>query len=138
MKLIDTEYFKSWEITNSTKAKENNIDNTPTEDEIINNLNHTLQRLNTIREGYGKPIIISSGYRCPELNELVGGAKDSKHLTGLAVDLKWDKDLVEYIIDNCSFDKLIREKSGNVKWIHIQFRKDISTERNLIYYITNI
>lgn len=138
MKLIDTEYFKSWEITNSTKAKENNIDNTPTEDEIINNLNHTLQRLNTIREGYGKPIIISSGYRCPELNKLVGGAKDSKHLTGLAVDLKWDKDLVEYIIDNCSFDKLIREKSGNVKWIHIQFRKDISTERNLIYYITNI
>lgn len=138
MKLIDTEYFKSWEITNSTKAKENNIDNTPTEDEIINNLNHTLQRLNTIREGYGKPIIISSGYRCPELNELVGGAKDSKHLTGLAVDLKWDKDLVEYIIDNFSFDKLIREKSGNVKWIHIQFRKDISTERNLIYYITNI
>lgn len=135
MKLIDTEYFKSWEITNSTKAKENNIDNTPTEDEIINNLNHTLQRLNTIREGYGKPIIISSGYRCPELNELVGGAKDSKHLTGLAVDLKWDKDLVEYIIDNFSFDKLIREKSGNVKWIHIQFRKDISTERNLIYYI---
>lgn len=138
MKLIDTEYFKSWEITNSTKAKENNIDNTPTEDEIINNLNHTLQRLNAIREGYGKPITISSGYRCPELNELVGGAKDSKHLTGLAVDLKWDKDLVEYIIDNFSFDKLIREKSGNVKWIHIQFRKDISTERNLIYYITNI
>lgn len=135
MKLIDTEYFKSWEITNSTKAEENNIDNTPTEDEIINNLNHTLQRLNAIREGYGKPIIISSGYRCPELNELVGGAKDSKHLTGLAVDLKWDKDLVEYIIDNFSFDKLIREKSGNVKWIHIQFRKDISTERNLIYYI---
>lgn len=135
MKLIDTEYFKSWEIVSSTKAKENNIDNTPTEDEIINNLNHTLQRLNAIREGYGKPIIISSGYRCPELNELVGGAKDSKHLTGLAVDLKWDKDLVEYIIDNCSFDKLIREKSGNVKWIHIQFRKDISTERNLIYYI---
>lgn len=136
MKLIDTEYFKSWEITNSTKAKENNIDNTPTEDEIINNLNHTLQRLNAIREGYGKPITISSGYRCPELNELVGGAKDSKHLTGLAVDLKWDKDLVEYIIDNFSFDKLIREKSGNVKWIHIQFRKDISTERNLIYYIS--
>lgn len=135
MKLIDTEHFKSWEITNSTKAKENNIDNTPTEDEIINNLNHTLQRLNAIREGYGKPIIISSGYRCPELNELVGGAKDSKHLTGLAVDLKWDKDLVEYIIDNFSFDKLIREKSDNVKWIHIQFRKDISTERNLIYYI---
>lgn len=135
MKLIDTEYFKSWEIVNSTKAEENNIDNTPTEDEIINNLNHTLQRLNAIREGYGKPIIISSGYRCPELNELVGGAKDSKHLTGLAVDLKWDTDLVEYIIDNFSFDKLIREKSGNVKWIHIQFRKDISTERNLIYYI---
>lgn len=135
MVINSTKHFKGSEITYSYKAEENGIDNTPTDDEIINNLNHTLQRLNAIREGYGKPIIISSGYRCPELNELVGGAKNSKHLTGLAVDLKWDVDLVEYLIENCSFDKLIREKSGNVKWIHIQFRKDISTERNLIYYI---
>lgn len=135
MELNDTEYFKKKEIINSIVAEENNLDNNPTDDEIINNLNHTLQRLNEIREGYGKPITISSGYRCPELNKLVGGVENSKHLTGLAVDLVWDSDLVEYIIGNCKFDKLIREKSGNTKWIHIQFKEDITKERNLIYYI---
>lgn len=135
MKLIDTKYFKGWEITYSYVAEQNNIDNTPTDETIIDNLNYTLQRLNDIREGYGKPIVISSGYRCDELNEKVGGANDSKHKNGLGVDLKWDSDLVNYMIDNCSFDKLIREKSGNTKWIHVQFNKDISTERHLVYYI---
>lgn len=135
MKLIDTKYFKGWEITYSYVAEQNNIDNTPTDETIIDNLNYTLQRLNGIREGYGKPIIISSGYRCDELNEKVGGVNDSKHKNGLGVDLKWDSDLVNYMIDNCSFDKLIREKSGNTKWIHVQFNKDISAERHLVYYI---
>lgn len=129
----NTKHFKSWEITYSYVAEQNEIDNTPTDETIIENLNYTLQRLEEIREGYNKPIVISSGYRCPELNELVKGVKDSKHLTGLAVDLKWDSDLVEYLIENCSFDKLIREKSGKTKWIHLQFRKD--NERNLVISI---
>lgn len=128
-----TKHFKSWEITYSYVAEQNNIDNTPTDETIIENLNYTLQRLEEIREGYNKPIVISSGYRCEELNKLVGGVDDSKHLTGLAVDLKWDSDLVEYLIENCSFDKLIREKSGKTKWIHLQFRKN--NERNLVISI---
>lgn len=47
-------------------------------------------KLDEIREGYGKPIIINSGYRSPELNKAVGGVVQSYHQKGLAVDIKWD------------------------------------------------
>lgn len=136
MKLNDTKYFKVDEFLRSETADKLGIDNTPTDETIIDNINYSLTRLNEIRESYGKPIIISSGYRCQALNEAVGGVKDSKHQEGLAVDLKWDPKLLEFITDNMQFDKLIREKSGKTRWIHIQFRRDRETERNLIYSIS--
>ena len=135
MVINNTKHFNSWEITYSYVAEQNNIDNNPTDETIIDNLNYTLQRLEEIREGYGKPIYINSGYRCDELNEKVGGVNDSKHRLGLAVDLKWDSDLVEYLINNCSFDKLIKEKSCKTKWIHLQFKRDRSKESNNVISI---
>ena len=132
----DTKYFKVDEFLRSETADKLGIDNTPSDETIIDNINYSLTRLNEIRESYGKPIIISSGYRCQALNEAVGGVKDSKHQEGLAVDLKWDTQLLEFITDNMQFDKLIREKSGKTRWIHIQFRRDRETERNLIYSIS--
>lgn len=136
MELKDTKYFKVSEILRSSTAKKHNIDNTPTDETIIDNLNYTLNRLNTIREQYGKPIYINSGYRCDELNVLVGGVKDSKHKSGLAVDLRWDTDLIDFLIENCSFDKLIREKAGKSKWIHLQFCRNIYNERRLLFNIS--
>jgi hypothetical protein len=136
MELKDTKYFKVSEILCSDTAKKHNIDNTPTDDTIIDNLNYTLNRLNEIREKYGKPMYINSGYRCDELNVLVGGVKDSKHRLGLAVDLRWDTDLIDFLIKNCSFDKLIREKAGKSKWIHLQFSRDINKERRLLFNIS--
>lgn len=135
MKLIDTKYFKGCEITYSYVAEQNNIDNTPTDETIIDNLNYTLQRLNDIREGYGKPIYINSGYRCPQLNKEVGGAEDSYHIKGLAVDIRWDNELVKYIINNCQFHKAIREKVGKTKWLHLQFKRDRSKESNKVISI---
>lgn len=136
MELKDTKYFKVSEILHSDTAKKHKIDNTPTDETIIDNLNYTLNRLNTIREQYGKPIYINSGYRCDELNVLVGGVKDSKHRLGLAVDLRWDTDLIDFLIKNCSFDKLIKEKAGKSKWIHLQFSRDINKERRLLFNIS--
>jgi hypothetical protein len=136
VELKDTKYFKVSEILRSSTAKKHNIDNTPTDETIIDNLNYTLNRLNTIREQYGKPIYINSGYRCDELNALVGGVKDSKHSLGLAVDLRWDTDLIDFLIENCSFDKLIREKAGKSKWIHLQFCRNIYKERRLVFNIS--
>lgn len=134
-KLNDTKYFKVKEIIYSKTAENNNIDNYPKDEEVICNLNYTLQRLNEIREGFGSPIYINSGYRCEELNKLVGGVGGSYHKKGLAIDLRFDAELFKYILDNCSFDQLIRE--GNKRsgmWIHLGFKRDISKERNQVIY----
>ena len=44
--------------------------------------------LNAIRSRYGKPIVVTSGYRSPEHNEKVGGVKNSYHTLGLAADIR--------------------------------------------------
>lgn len=135
MQLIGSEHFAVWEILYSQTAKQYNIDNIPKDKDIIDNLNYTIRRLEEIRVGYGKSIIINSGYRCDELNKLVGGVKDSMHTKGLAVDLKWSPQLFDYIQNECSFDKLIREKSGKSVWIHLQFAKNIENERCKVIYL---
>lgn len=134
-KLHDTKYFKVDEFLRSETAEKLGIDNVPTDHEIIENINATLERLNKIREGYGKKIYINSGYRCQALNEAVCGSKNSYHMTGLAVDIRWDADLFNYIMDNCEFDKLIREKYKTGMWIHLQFRSNPADERGKVIYL---
>lgn len=81
-------YFSFSELTHSTKARELHIDNTPFSYEVVNNLTDLTENLlDPIREAWGKPIIISSGYRSDALNKAVGGSKTSAHRFGLAVDV---------------------------------------------------
>lgn len=81
-------YFSFSELTHSTKARELHIDNTPFSYEVVNNLTDLTENLlDPIRETWGKPIIISSGYRSDALNKAVGGSKTSAHRFGLAVDV---------------------------------------------------
>ena len=110
------------ELIASKTAKKLKIDNTPKDDFTISNLHWIMTRLDDIREAWGKPIIITSGYRCEELNKAVGGVTTSYHQLGLAVDIKWNQKLFNFIRDNFKFDKLIEERSGSGKWIHLQFR----------------
>lgn len=135
MKLKASKYFTINEIIHSDTADKYNIDNTPVEQEIIDSLNYSVGRLDEIREGYGKPIYINSGYRSQALNTKIGGVKNSYHLKGLAFDLRWDPELFKYIQDNCQFDKLIRERSGSIFWIHLQFKRDKTKELNKVCYI---
>lgn len=120
-------YFTIQEFTNSSVAKKCKIDNS-IPDDLLSAANYTLERLDNIRENYGKPIIITSGYRCPLLNRKVGGKSNSQHLKCEAADLKWDNDLLNFILKYCKFDQLIEEHSKNTKWIHISFKRD--GERN--------
>lgn len=122
-------YFTFNEMIHSDTAIKYGIDNTPTDKEVIDNINNTLYRLDEIRERYGKPIIINSGYRCKELNKIVGGKSNSQHLKGEAADLKWNLELFNLIANHFHFDQLIME---GAKWIHVSFLKDKNKERNQI------
>lgn len=103
------------------------IANIPTQ-QVKDNLTKLVDTiLDPLREAWGKPIIITSGYRCPQVNKAVGGAKNSQHLTGCAADIRTTKDTLEEnrklfkLIQelNLPFDQLIDEH--NLDWIHISF-----------------
>ena len=120
-------HFKLKEFIKSSKANELGIDNTPNQEEIDNIEQLTDNILDPLRETYGKPIIISSGYRCEPLNNAIGGAKKSQHLFGQAADIRSSKDapqenkkLFDLIIAlNLPFDQLINEH--NFDWIHVSY-----------------
>lgn len=124
-------YFTLAELCSSTVAAHHGIDNTPTDETVLVNLDYIMDQLDTIREGYGKPIVINSGYRCPALNKAVGGVTDSYHQKGLAVDIRWDDKLIPYIMENAKFDKMIREHSSSgVRWIHIQWHSEDEKDKD--------
>ena len=80
-------YFKLTELTHSITAKAHGIANVPTA-EAKKNLELLVKHvLDPVRERWGVPIYVNSGYRCPELNKLVGGAPNSYHLRGMAADI---------------------------------------------------
>lgn len=120
-------YFTIKELCKSNTAVQCGIDNSPTK-EVEQNLIQLVENiLDPLREAWGRPIIVNSGYRCPELNSKVGGAKNSQHLLGLAVDIQTRSDsrednkrLFELVKTlNLPFDQLIDE--SNYSWIHVSY-----------------
>lgn len=115
-------YFSLSEFLNSATAKRLRIDNTPTF-EVVDNLNKLADYLDGIREKVGKPILISSGFRCPVLNKAVGGVANSQHQKGLAADLICaDMESLEKVLrETGGFDQLIKEhrKGSKSFWFHV-------------------
>jgi len=119
MKLTD--HFTLEELTLSQTAERHGISNAP-DDEALANLRELALLLEDIRHMVKVPVIVSSGYRSPEVNSLVGGAPNSAHLYGRAADIIAPPftpyDLAERIaVSSLQFDKLILEFG---RWIHIQ------------------
>ena len=117
-------YFTFNELCESGTAKTHNIDNTPAEEIKINLRNLVDNCLDVIREKYGKPITVSSGYRCPALNKIVRGASTSQHTKGQAADLKGktrqENEIIFNIIKQLGcYDQLINEY--NFSWIHVSY-----------------
>lgn len=117
-------YFTIEELTRSATATTRGIDNTPTP-EIKANLERLVDKvLDGLREIYGKPITVNSGYRCPELNKVIGGSKTSEHCFGFAVDLtggsKQENEKIFNIIrDNFAWTQLINER--DFSWVHVSY-----------------
>lgn len=129
-------YFSIKELCRSSKANELGIDNIPTSS-VVDSLTRLVDVvLDPLREAYGNPIIVNSGYRCPELNRVVGGARNSQHTKGEAVDItvgsrdgnKW---LFDYIKNNLPFDQLIDEY--NYSWVHVSLDTDMCNRREIIH-----
>lgn len=117
-------YFSIDELTRSAVALQKGIDNTPSP-EVAKNLEALVNNvLDPLREKFGRPILVNSGYRCPELNKAVGGARNSDHLFGLACDIhsgtkEGNKELFRLIMENFRFKQLIDER--NFSWVHVSY-----------------
>ena len=84
--MILSHHFALDEFTVSQEAVRRGIDNDPPE-RVIENLRKLAHSLENVRTLLGSfPLLISSGYRSPELNEAVNGSKNSAHMKGLAAD----------------------------------------------------
>ena len=119
-------YFKAAEMLRSETADKNKIKNTPSV-EVQQNIEELLDVLDDLREFYGKPIKITSGYRCTELNRLVGGSPTSAHAIGYAADLQpvqgsfeeFKASVLEWLDKSgVKFDQCIIERSKSAQWVH--------------------
>ena len=119
-----SQHFTLEEFVYSETAIRKGIDNYPTNEAITNLLMLCRDVLEPAREEYGKAMIISSGYRCEELNKAVGGAKNSAHLKGLAADIVCSEPrrLFDIIKRQGKFDQLLLEHSGKTQWLHVSYK----------------
>lgn len=132
-----SEHFSLNELTHSDLAVRKGISNDPTPD-VISNLTRLAELLEQVRKYLNKPISINSGYRCPKLNQAVGGQKASQHLLGCAADIRVSgmtpDEIVKAIIQtDIQFDQMIREFDS---WVHISVTNSAKdTPRNQVLII---
>lgn len=135
-------YFTLKELCASETAERKGIDNFPSF-EVVDHLRELTETiLDPLREAWGKPVIVNSGYRCTKLNMAVGGVITSAHKTGYAADLHpkngQTEDFINFakrwvVVNRVHFDQLIREtdKAGNL-WLHIGLRGPGGVQRGQI------
>lgn len=122
-------YFTISELTKSSTATRLGIDNTPDGLSRTNLESLVVNVLDPLREAFGKPIVVNSGFRCEKLNKAVGGASSSQHRYGQAADIEAysrkpedNRRLFELIRElNLPFDQLINEFGYD--WVHVSFNR---------------
>ena len=129
------------ELCASATAKANKINNEPSAQVISHLWQLITSCLQPIRDIHGKPILVTSGYRCAALNSKVGGSKTSQHVTGEAADIVGKnntiaelKSMLKAAIDCASYDQLILERHGAHRWIHISHRASGNQRGEVLYY----
>ena len=116
-------------MTKSQTALRRGIDNEPGDEEEANLQQLCEQVLQKVRDHFGKPVTVNSGYRSPELNKAIGGSTTSDHCKGMAADIEIpgvsNYELADWIKENCEFRQLILEfytpgvpDSG---WVHVSY-----------------
>ena len=141
LKHYPMKYFSIAEFLRSDAAEKYQVSNIPSDEELLAVL-HNIKALvdnvlDPLRAMIGQPIIITSGYRSQQVNELVGGSKTSQHLTGKAADIHvqgytpQQMDVVYQTIQMCyNFDQLIFYPSKNI--IHISWNGDKNRQESWV------
>ena len=132
------------EFTYSPTAIAGKIDNTPSFQQVENLRNVILKILQPVRDHFKRAVKIHSGFRSPKLNKAIGGATNSQHLNGEAVEFEIEgisnKLVGEWVADNLPFDQVILEfynpmEGVNSGWIHVSLKRSgINRSYRLVAY----
>ena len=135
--------FTYEELIQSATARRLKINNTPSkvQKESLRKLAETI--LQPIRDKYGKPLIVTSGFRCEKLNKAIGGSKTSQHCKGEAADIRSVSDSVA---DNKALFDLILQmiNKGEIKvgqlideygynWVHVSLPRQNKTNNQILH-----
>ena len=134
-------HFSLSELTKSQTAERKGISNKPTLEHIENLTELCTQVLEPTRRNFGKPMVITSGYRSEELCEAIGSKTTSQHAKGEAADFEMfgldNKSLAKYIKNNLIFDQLILEfynqDDPSSGWVHCSYNKEENRKEALLY-----
>jgi len=135
-----TKNFTLEELTASPIAKRYGIKNAPSETGKAKLAILAKEILQPIRDAYGAPVVVTSGYRCTRLNTVVGGAKTSDHIYCCAADIRSQSDTVE---DNKRLWETVVKlwKEGKIPmlkqcinefgydWVHVSFQDGRTSKR---------
>jgi hypothetical protein len=128
-----SKHFSLQEMINSGTASRLGLDNTPNEEQIENLKALCENILEPLREYYeSRPIMITSGFRSPQLSKAIASSENSQHCKGEAVDFEIpgfdNRQVAAHIKNNFDFDQLISEyyEDGipDSGWIHVSFKRD--------------
>ena len=117
------------------------LSNSPNEEHIKNMQALAENIFQPLRDYFGVPIHISSGYRSEALNKAIGGSKSSQHCKGEAMDIDRDgysqpdnAQIFEYIKNNLDFDQMIWEfgTQQNPEWVHVSHKRDGKNRAELL------
>ena len=138
---MNPKYFTYLELVRTDTG----IPNSPTEWQQVVNLQRIAFFLDRLREYMGSAVIVTSGFRSPEVNARVGGSKTSAHLQGLAADIvpksRTQEDFkrmlayLEPLAELKAVDQIIVYRNGDtVKWIHVGLKEDSLKNRGQVIY----
>ena len=136
-----SKHFKLEEFTKSMTAIRKGIKNEAGSGEIKNLTDVCYAVLEKVRVKYDKPVIVTSGYRSPELCEAIGSKKTSQHTKGEAVDFEVigvpNIKVAYFIENNCDFDQLILEyycpNDDQIGWVHCSFSEGSNRKQVLTF-----
>lgn len=141
-------YFSISEMLYSSQAVQRKIWNGCTLETERNLIALIENVLDPARQAYGNPVFVNSGYRCPKVNGIVGGANNSQHVRGEAADITTRRGLsdnlklAKIIVKRTDFDQIILEGSPKGEltpdWIHVSYRRDGNNRHEILKQVKGV